>query len=111
MKRRGIYFLAFILMALFLGAAFSGLTLAQTTTDAPSFEVASEIGRAMPQKMVYDPKFERYAVLDVYGKVSLVNALTFQEEHVLYDEALPNDMLFSPDGRWLAIAINTRIEL
>lgn len=76
-----------------------------------SFQLSAEIGRAVPQRLIYDPNFERYAVVDAYGRLLLTDAETYETERVLYIDGQYNDLLFSNDGRWLALAINTRIEL
>ncbi len=102
-----------LIFAIFLVAiAIVGVTLAQQSElSGTAFQVVSELGRAVPKSMIYDPNFERYAVIDAYGKLMLVDAQTFEEQHVLYEYGAFNDLAFSHDGRWLALAVETRIEL
>jgi hypothetical protein len=102
----------FLLLIGLLAIAIAGVAIAQQNElSGTAFEVVSEIGRAVPQSIVYDPNFERYAVIDAYGKLSLVDALTFETQHVLYESGQFNDLAFSHNGRWLALAVETRIEL
>lgn len=75
------------------------------------FVIAGEIGRALPRTIIYDPVFERMAVVDAYGRLLLIDALTYDTERVLYERGNYRDIAFSHDGRWLALAIDTRIEL
>jgi len=100
-----------ILLSLFA----SLLSMAQTSDEEEeprfSFRIDSEIGRALPRKIIYDPNFERYAVVDAYNRLLLVDALTFETQHVLYETGQFNDILFSNDGNWFALAIAQRIEL
>ncbi len=102
-----------ILLALLVVGLLAGLALAQDAESlkGSSFQVVGEIGRALPQRLLYDANHERYAVIDAYGQLSLVDALSYEREHVLYEEGEYNDLLFSHDGNWLALAIGTRIEL
>ncbi|MBC7813492.1 MAG: hypothetical protein H7175_20195, partial [Burkholderiales bacterium] len=76
-----------------------------------SFEIVQEIGLAIPQRIIYDPVFERYAIIDAYNRLLLVDAATYNTQHMLYERGGYNDFAFSHDGRWLALAIETRIEL
>jgi hypothetical protein len=103
-----------LLIALFGVVIGAGLALAQEGEDAepvPPFDIIQEIGRALPRQIIYDPNFEQYAVVDAYGRLVLMDALTFDVEHVLYTFGNYNDLQFSNDGRWLALAISQRIEL
>jgi WD40 repeat protein len=111
---RRTYWLIGFLILLVLG----GMVVAQSTTDEATeepdityFEVAAELGRALPRKIIYDPNFERYLIVDVYGKLFLSNALTFETEHVLYELGEYNDIAFSHDGTLAAVALQSRIEL
>lgn len=76
-----------------------------------SFVIESEIGRALPRALLYDPNFERYMVVDAYGRLLLRDATTFDDDIVLYDRGNYNDYAFSHDGQYLALAVSNRIEL
>ncbi len=100
----------FIILSLFV----SLLSVAQNSEEQPprfSFRVDSEIGRALPRQIIYDPNYDRYAVVDAYNRLLLVDAPTFETQHVLYEFGQYNDILFSNDGNWFALAIEQRIEL
>lgn len=116
MKRRVELILLLVVIFVVGLAATTGGSSAQdeaASEDEPRivFELESEIGRALPRSILYDENFERYAVVDAYGRLLLVDALTFETQHVLYERGRYNDLLFSNDGRWLALAISSRIEL
>jgi len=105
-----------LLMLLLLILAYLTLATVAAQDDEPdlrgtSFEAVSELGRALPQRMVYSPQSERYAVVDAYGRLRLADAITHEDLYTLYTEGDYNDLAFSHDGRWLALAIGTRIEL
>jgi hypothetical protein len=108
MKR--IVILAAMLASLLLVGAAVGQN-ASTSPNDISFEVVSEIGRAVPRSIVYEPNFERIAMVDAYGRLLLINALTYETEHQLYENGIYNDYAFSHDGHWFALAIDTRMEL
>jgi len=114
MKRIRILVFSLILVTM-MGLVLSIAVIAQSTTDETpprfSFQIESEIGRALPRKIVYEPNYDRYAVVDAYNRLMLVDAQTFQTRHILYETGQYNDILFSNDGNWFALAINQRIEL
>lgn len=119
--RQAQVFLVFLTVLCLIGgvAALSQGALAQEAAPNGeereiSFVIESEIGRALPRNILYDEVNERLAVVDAYGKLTLVDALTFETEHTLYEAGTYqsiNDLLFSNDGRWFALAIDQRIEL
>jgi hypothetical protein len=76
-----------------------------------SFEVVSEFGRAVPRRIVYEPVFERIAMIDAYNRLLLIDALTYETQHQLYETGTYYDFAFSHDGRWFALAIDTHMEL
>lgn len=106
-----------LLLLIFVCA--TGVTLSQEATPTPTpdpyaglnFRIESEIGRALPRTIIYDPVFERMAVIDAYGRLMIINALTYETQYILYEQGNYRDISFSHDGRWLALAIDTRIEL
>ena len=102
MKR--VFLLLIFLMALLL----VGLTLGQ---DAPVFEEVTQIGRARPRGMLYDPNFNRLAWVDALGRLQLVDATDFSVQHTLYETGFYNSYEFSHNGHYLALAIELRVEI
>lgn len=87
-------------LLLFLALLITGMALIAQTEDPAeereiSFEIESEIGRALPRKIVYDPVNERFAVVDAYNRLLLVDAETYETEHILYERGQYNDLAFS----------------
>jgi WD40 repeat protein len=115
--RRRIFLIGLLVLLLISGLVVVAQSTTTTTAEATedpdihNFEVVAELGRALPRKIIYDPNFERYLVVDVYGKLFLSNALTFETEHVLYELGNYNDIAFSRDGTLAAVALERRIEL
>ncbi|NWF68293.1 MAG: WD40 repeat domain-containing protein [Chloroflexi bacterium] len=81
------------------------------TSIPPSFEFQQAIGLPLPRSVLYEPNFERYAVVDAYGALSFVDARSYQTQHVLYTRGDYTDFAFSRSGRWFALTVGTRIEL
>lgn len=111
---RRIYSLTLIVCLLLA----SGIVLAQgdSTPDEDSereisFELAAEVGRALPRNLLYNAPQEQLLVVDAYGKMTLVDALTYETQFTLYENGAYNDFAFSNDGRYLALAIGRRVEL
>lgn len=75
------------------------------------FTVEGELARALPRTIIYDPNFERMAVVDAYGRLMVIDALTYETLYLLYEQGNYRDITFSHDGRWLALVIDTRVEL
>src|SRR5262245_46786567 len=88
MKR--IVILAAMLASLLLVGAAVGQNASAPANDI-SFQVVSEIGRAVPRSIVYEPNFERIAMVDAYGRLLLIDALTYQTQHQLYENGIYND--------------------
>lgn len=113
MKRAQLFLVLSLILLL-----VAGIALSQSSEESEeeeereiSFEIEAEIGRALPRSLIYDPNFERLAVVDAYNRLSLVDALTYETETLLYERGGYNDIAFSNDGRWFALAIEQRIEL
>ena len=106
MKR---YFLLVLLFLLFT----SGLVLSQTEPPAlpETFAIEGEIGRALPRKIIYSPQREQMAVVDAYSRLLLINALDYSTIATLHDSGEYGDIVFSHDGRWLAVAHGQVMEL
>ncbi len=105
---RRVIFLSTVLVVL-LAASFA---FAQNTNSPQiSFEVVTELGRALPRNLLYEPKLEHIAMVDAYGRLELINALDYQTLYTLHESGSYNDFAFSHDGRWFALAINNDIQL
>ncbi len=105
---RRVFILSAVLVVL-LAASFA---FAQNTTPPQkSFEVVTELGRALPRNLVYEPKLEHIAMVDAYGRLVMVNALNYETLYTLHEEGSYNDFAFSHDGHWFALAINNDMEL
>ncbi len=87
-----------------------GVVLGQAL-PASAFELVQEIGERRPRGIIYDPNFDRFALVDPAGRLALVDAASFATQHILYENGLYNAYQFSPDGRWLVLAIETRLEV
>jgi hypothetical protein len=105
MKRR--YWLFFMLFSLVV----AGVVLGQEAASANSFALVQQIGRVKPQGMQYDPNFDRFVMVDTTGRLLLVDAATYETQHVLHEGAAYNAYKFSHDGRFLALALERRVEL
>jgi WD40 repeat protein len=93
----------------------AGLAFAQDTPESEP-EVASvslyrEIGQRRPQGIQYDANFDRFAMVDLQGRLLLVDAATYTTQHTLHPRGNYNAYTFSEDGRYLALAIDRRVEL
>ncbi|MBK9123741.1 MAG: hypothetical protein IPM16_11570 [Chloroflexi bacterium] len=118
--RRGVLIFASVVLlaAVMIGglasiqpATYAQADLTATPTLAPAFQIVGEIGRAVPRKFVYDPNFERMAIVDAYNRLLLVNALDYQTISVLHERGQYADIQFSHDGRYLAVLYNLTVEL
>jgi hypothetical protein len=96
--------------AVILSFALVGMVLGQTDST-PTFTLVQEIGRLRPQGIRYDPHYDQFAMTDLNSRLLLVDAATLQPRHVLYERGFYNGYTFSQDGRFLALAIDRRIEL
>lgn len=96
--------------ALILSFVLAGIALGQTTDDS-AFTLIQEIGRPRPQGIEYDPQFDQFAMTDLSGALLLVKASNLETSHVLYEQGFYSGYKFSHDGRFLALAIERRVEL
>src|SRR5687767_10170401 len=103
--RKRLLFVLFILAMLLL----SGLALGQST--AMGFEEVARIGQPRPRGLQYDPNYDRIAWVDVLGRLQLVDAKTFEVQHTLYNSGFYNAYAFSHNGKYLALAIDLRLEI
>lgn len=77
----------------------------------PLFTPLQQIGERRPQGIRYDPAFDRLALVDLAGRLLLADAASYTTQHVLYERGAYNAYTFSHDGRYLALAIDRRVEL
>ncbi len=105
MKRIHILFFSFALLLL------AGTMLAQEAPPAPSFNFVQQLGQARPQGIVYNPPLDQFAWVDTRGRLLLVDATTYQTQHILYEAETYNAYAFSHNGRMLALALGRRVEL
>jgi hypothetical protein len=98
-----------VLLALALGSL--GAVLAQNAPPDQAFTLVRQFGKLRPQGILYDANYDRLVWVDPGGRLLLVDAATLETERVLYESGLYNSYAFSHDGRYLALAIDRRIEL
>ena len=92
--------------------SLAGIAWAQPTAPAdPLFVPLRQIGQLRPQGIRYDPNFDRLVWVDELQRLLLVDAATYQPLHTLYESGAYNAYQFSHDGRWLALALDRRVEL
>ncbi len=103
--RRIAFFAALLIFSLV------GIGLAQNVPSEELFTEIRQIGRLRPQGIQYDPNFDRFVQVDLAGRLLLVDAATYETQHILYESGAYNAYKFSHDGRYLALAIDKRIEL
>jgi hypothetical protein len=99
-----------LFVILFLILSLVSITLAQNNRDN-IFVPLRQIGILRPSGIQYDPNFDRFAMVDLQGQLVLADAATFQTQHILYKSGAYNAYVFSHDGRYLALAIDVRMEL
>lgn len=105
------------LFVLFLLMALAGLTLAQDAPEGepavppPPFTLIQQFGQLPPQGIQYDANFDRFVMVDLQGQLLLVDAATYETQHILYNAGTYNAYTFSHDGRYLGLAIDRRVEL
>jgi hypothetical protein len=96
--------LSFMLLMLLVG-------LAMAQSRPMNFEETARIGQPRPRGLQYDPNFDRLVWVDVLGRLQLVDAKTFAVQHTLYDTGFYNAYAFSHNGKYLALAIDLRLEI
>jgi WD40 repeat protein len=99
------WLLVIVMMVSVVGIAFA------QTAGQPLFEPLQQIGERRPGGILYDSAFDRLVLVDLQGRLTLVDAASFQTQHILYENGAFNAYVFSHDGRWLALAIDRRVEL
>ncbi len=104
MKRRTT--IALLLVALCLAGVAVGIGLSQDTITE-----IQRIGDLHPTGLKYDANFHQFVWVNPQGQLELADAETYESRHVIYDSGLYNAYIFSHDGRWLAIALDTRVEI
>lgn len=104
MKQRTLY--VFLLMVLVITGVFVGVGLSQD-----SITEIQRIGDNRPTGMKYDPNFHQFVWVNPQGQLVLADAKTYAPRHILYDAGLYNSYVFSHDGKRLALAIDTRVEI
>lgn len=104
MKRRTT--IALLLVALCLAGLAVGIGLSQDTITE-----IQRIGDLHPTGIKYDANFQQFIWVNPQGQLELADAKTYESRHVIYDSGLYNAYVFSNDGRWLAIALDTRVEI
>jgi hypothetical protein len=104
MKRTRVFLI--VLMSLVIASVVLGQSERGT-----SFAPVQQLGQIHPQGMRYDTNFDRFAWVDPRGQLMLVDAATFETQHILYESGSYNAYRFSHDGRYLALAIDLRVEL
>jgi hypothetical protein len=99
-----------VLLLALMSLVIAGVVLGQGTRGT-SFALVQQIGQVRPQGIRYDPNFDRFVMVDPQGRLLLVDGATFETQHVLYEGGSYNAYRFSHDGRWLALAIDLRVEI
>ena len=77
----------------------------------PSFAQIQSIGQPRPRGLQYDPHFDQIVWVDPLGRLQLADASTFTVRYTLHETGLYNAYAFSHNGRYLAVAIDTRFEI
>ncbi len=110
MQRRSFYIIpmAFFIIVL---SVLVGITIAQPSTAAQTFATYQIIGKQRPSGITYSQVNDQIAWVDPSGSLQLIDASDFSLQHQLYRSGLYNAYIFSPDGRYLALAIERRIEI
>lgn len=97
---------ALLLVALCLAGFAVGIGLSQDTITE-----IQRIGDLRPTGLKYDVNFHQFVWVNPQGQLEIADATTYQSRHVIYESGLYNSYIFSHDGRRLAIAIDTRVEI
>src|SRR5689334_9415852 len=86
------------------------MVLGQTNAE-PTFTLIQEIGKLRPQGIEYDPNYDQLALTNLDGSLVLADAATLETRHTLYQQGFYSGYKFSHDGRYLALAIDRRVEI
>jgi hypothetical protein len=98
-------FLSVVSMAVLLLVGM--LVIAQS--GAQTFTPIQQLGYTRPSGIEYDPHYDRFVW--VQDGLQVVNARTLQTEFTVATNGAFNDYVFSHNGRYLALAIDKRVEL
>lgn len=104
MKQRHLYLLLLILLG--VAGLMAGIGLSQDTLSE-----IQRIGDIRPTGVQYDPNNHQFVWVDPQGRLILADASTYTINYTLYESGLYNAYKFSHDGDFLALAIDTRVEL
>lgn len=95
-------------LAIVISLVIVGVAVGQGAVE--TFAVVQTIGQERPRGIQYDPNFDRFVWVD-NADLQLVDAATLEVQHVIAEDGAYNAYRFSHDGRWLALAIDRRIEI
>ncbi len=98
----------YVLLAIIVSLVIVGVAVGQGTSE--TFAVVQTIGQERPRGIRYDPNFDRFVWVDA-AALQLVDAATLEVQHTIAARGPYNAYRFSHDGRWLALAIERRIEV
>ncbi|MEO8394287.1 MAG: WD40 repeat domain-containing protein, partial [Chloroflexota bacterium] len=110
MSRTKRYLLLVVPVLLMIGLWHVAQIAAQVA-PGDLFTPVRTLGQSRPSGLHYDPNFDRFAWVDPQGQLVIVNAATLEPLHVLYPNGAYNAFNFSRDGRTLAVAFGTRIDI
>lgn len=100
---------AFLVLTL-VALAFASLVFGQDALP-DAFTVYRQLGANPPVTMKYEPRYDQFAVVSTESELLLVDGETFLPTHTLYETGSYNAFQFSHDGRWLALALDRRVEV
>ncbi|MBK8026174.1 MAG: hypothetical protein IPK19_33505 [Chloroflexi bacterium] len=100
---------AVLMLGLFV-LGIVGLVFGQ---DSPPefFSRLRQLGGLPPASVRYDAVGDQLALVQTDGSLSLMDATTLETRFELYESGTYNAYRFSHSGRWLALAIDRRVEL
>ncbi|HVU11272.1 MAG TPA: hypothetical protein VHD90_08340, partial [Phototrophicaceae bacterium] len=91
-------FLIVLVVMIATAAAVASQSATPPAAAAPTFSIAGEIGRPLPRKLIYDPHYEQFAVVDAYNQLLLIDAQTYKTKATLHITSNVIDFNFSHDG-------------
>lgn len=84
---------------------------AQEPPAEPLFIPFRTVGAARPAGLLYEPNADRFAWVDDVGQLMIVDGETLAVQHAISPGSQYAAYNFSRDGRWLAVAIDLRVEV